>query len=142
MRFISDFEIVIRRLITKELQREINRLKELYPSCFLEGGTGKKGGLKENFGARYIIANNVEGIFALHRLIDLSDGFYEAYARVFVSNSDIPEVKYCNGMRHHKTVYTTNETCPICRRKTKKTHTLTKECQSQLKEFKVSLDDL
>lgn len=142
MRFISDFEIVIKRLMTKELQMEVNHLKELHPSCFLQGGTGKRGGLKENFGARYIIANNVEGAFVLHRLINLSDGFYEAYARVFVSNSDIPEVKHCNGMRDHNTVYTISETCPICRRKTKKTKTLTKECQSQLKEFKVSLDDL
>ena len=142
MRFVSNFEIIIKRSITQELRQEIRQLKKWYPAAFLEGGIGRTGRLKDNFGARYIIDNGLEGVFVLHKLIELSKGFYEAYARVFVSNSDIPTIKYCNGQRDHKTFYTMDEICPICKRKTKKARVLTKECREQLREFKVSIDEL
>jgi hypothetical protein len=142
MRLISDFEIVVKALITDELRAQIDTLKKSYAPAFVDGGIGKKGGLKTNFGARFILKNNAEGIFVFRRLMDLSKGFYEAYARVFVGDSDIPEIGYCDGNRNHKTIYTTRKICPICNRKPKKCTELTKDCKEQLKDFKVSMSEL
>lgn len=142
MRFISNFEVIIRQTLTNEKRKEISRLKRAYPSAFVSGGIGKRGGLEEHFGARYILNNNVEGLFVFHRLIEISEGLYEAYARLFITSSDIPIIRYCNGARDHRTIYTTEERCPICGRKTKKCTSLNKDCKEQLRELKVSLDDL
>jgi len=142
MRLISDFEIIIKAMITGEIKKQIDALRKSYASAFLEGGVGRKGGLKTNFGARFILKNNIEGIFVLRKMMELSGGLYEAYARIFIDISDLPEIRYCDGNRHHKTIYTTQNICPICHRKPKKCVVLTKECRDQLGEFKVSLNDL
>jgi len=142
MRYISSFEIIIKRLLTEEQIKEISQLKKLYPSAFILGGIGKRGGLPSNLGARFILNNNVEGIFVFHKLIEISEGIYEAYAKLFITDVDIPVIRYCDGMRNHKTVYTIEEKCPICGRNTKKCTLLNKDCKEQLKELRVSLDDL
>jgi tRNA U54 and U55 pseudouridine synthase Pus10 len=138
MRLVSDFEIVIKRLVSKELRKELKYLRETHGSCLIDG----VGSTSKNFKVRFIIKNDVEGLFVLHKLIELSGGFYEAYARVFITDSDIPTIRHCDGARDHKSVYTTNENCPICGRKTKKCNTLNKEAVKQLKDLKVSIDDL
>jgi hypothetical protein len=106
LRLINDFEITIKRLMSEELKNELKCLKESHGSAFIEGGIGKRGKLERNFGARFLIKNNAEGIFVLHKLIELSGGLYEAYARLFITDSDIPVIKCCNGARDHKVVYT------------------------------------
>jgi len=142
MRLISDFEIIIKRLMTDDVKKQIETLRKLYGSAFIEGGLGRKGGLRTNLGARFIVKNDIVGIFVLRKLIELSDGLFEAYARIFISDSDLPNIGYCNGNRNHNTIYTTQGICSICRRKPKKCIELTKECQEQLKGFRVSVDEL
>lgn len=142
MRYIHNIEFILRNLIDEDLKREIDNLKKYYPTAFIEGGVGKKGGLSDNFGARYILNNNPEGLIVFHKLVELSKGLYEAYARLYVTDADIPKVRFCNGQGNHKTIYTLNKTCPECGRITKGVARLTKECKTQLKDRKVSLDDI
>jgi hypothetical protein len=142
MRPVSDFEIIIKRLITDDVKEQIETLRKSYWPAFIEGGLGKKGGLRTNLGARFIVKNDIVGIFVLRKLIELSNGLFEAYARIFISDSDLPNIGYCDGNGHHKTIYTTKGICPICHRKPKKCSELTEECQEQLKEFRVSIDEL
>jgi len=129
-------------LVDKDLKQAIDNLKKSYASGFIEGGVGKKGGLPNNFGARYILNNNPEGLIVFHKLVELSKGLYEAYARIYVTDADIPKVRFCNGKENHKTIYTLDKTCSECGRLTKDVTRLTKECKAQLNDKKVSLDDL
>lgn len=125
-----------------DVKVEIKNLKKRYPNAFVEGGIGKKGGLPESFGARYILNNNAEGLIVFHKLVELSKGLYEAYARLYVTDADMPKVRLCNGQGHHKTVYTLDKTCNECGRLTKEVTRFTKECKEQLNDMKVSLDDI
>jgi len=142
MRYIHNIEFILLNLVDDEVKREIKNLKRRYPEAFLEGGIGKKGGLPDNFGARYIINNNLEGLIVFHKLVELSKGLYEAYARLYVTDADIPKVRFCNGRKDHKTVYTLDKICNECGRLTKEVSRLTKECKEQLSNTKVSLDDI
>lgn len=142
MRYIHNIEFILRNLVDDTLKRDIDNLKKYYPDAFLEGGIGKKGGLPDNFGARYILNNNTEGLIVFHKLVELSKGLYEAYARLYVTDADIPKVRHCTGQGNHKTVYTLEKTCPECGRLSKEVNRLTKECKAKLKDTKVSLDDI
>lgn len=142
MRYIHNIEFILRNLVDDELKVEIKNLKKNYPGAFVEGGIGKRGGLPDNFGARYILNNNPEGLIVFHKLVELSKGLYEAYARLYVIDTDIPKVRLCNGQGHHKTIYTLDKTCRECGRLTKEVTRLTKECKVQLNNTKVSLDDI
>jgi len=62
MRFIHNIEFIIRNLVDDEFKDKIDNLKRSYPDAFVEGGIGKRGGLSNNFGARYILNNNTEGL--------------------------------------------------------------------------------
>jgi len=142
MRFVHNIEFIIRNLVDDELKVEIKNLKKNYPDAFVEGGIGKRGGLPNNFGARYVLNNNTEGLIVFHKLVELSKGLYEAYARLYVTDADMPKVRFCNGQGHHKTIYTLDKTCKECGRLTKEVTRLTKECKEQLNDMKVSLDDI
>jgi hypothetical protein len=142
MRYINNIEFILMNLVDKDLKQAIDNLKKSYASGFIEGGVGKKGGLPNNFGARYILNNNPEGLIVFHKLVELSKGLYEAYARIYVTDADIPKVRFCNGKENHKTIYTLDKTCSECGRLTKDVTRLTKECKAQLNDKKVSLDDL
>lgn len=116
MRYVHNIEFIIRNLIDDDFKVKIKNLKKRYKNAFIEGGIGKKGGLPDNFGARYILNNNPEGLIVFHKLVELSKGLYEAYARIYVTDTDIPKVRFCNGRDNHKTIYTLyhrNWTLPI-----------------------------
>jgi len=104
MRFIHNIEFIIRNLVDDEFKDKIDNLKRSYPDAFVEGGIGKRGGLSNNFGARYILNNNTEGLIVFHKLVELSKGLYEAYARLYVTDADMPKIRYCNGQGHHHTI--------------------------------------
>lgn len=142
MRYVHNIEFIIRNLIDDDFKVKIKNLKKRYKNAFIEGGIGKKGGLPDNFGARYILNNNPEGLIVFHKLVELSKGLYEAYARIYVTDTDIPKVRFCNGRDNHKTIYTLDKTCPECGRLTDEVKYLTKECKAQLNDTKVSLDDI